>query len=335
MNPPVPRRRSMLRAVILPTAALLIAALTGCAGSETGSGTGSETGSAAVSGAATSAQAFPASVEGTYGTVEVEQAPERVVALSTQHAAVLVALGIQPVAVGFAEEDLAEQAPWLEGVLQTTYDPQLSDLAGTTDLNLEKLATYEPDLILGWTYQIPEDVYDQAQELAPTFTALASDGAIPGWDTTTGAVAALTGTDAQPVLDQVEQTCADAAAALPSWQGRTYEFVRPDTDAVMFGGGDAFGCFGLEPADNQVSGETVSYENIDQLDADLLVVFDQTGERATLEEDPRFAELPSSTDGLVSWTDSYPLAIAINTPDPYSWDYLIDAYLPELEDAAA
>lgn len=296
------------------------------AGCSTGKGPGDNT---ADSGSGDGA--FPASVEGTYGSVEVPEEPERVVALSSQHAAILVSLGIQPVAVGFSEEDLVAQAPWLEGRLDTTFDPELSDLMGTSELNLEKLASHEPDLILGWSYQIPEDVYAQAQEIAPTFTALASDGAIPAWDNTTEAVATLTDTDAQPVLEGVDQTCSDAADTIGSWDGKTYQFVRPDAEVIMFGGGDAFECFGLTPADNQVSGETISFENLNELDADLLVVFDQTGERARLEADPRFEELPSSTAGLVYWLDSFPLAVSVNTPDPYSWDYLIEQVLPLLE----
>ena len=88
--------------------------------------------------------------------------------------------------------------------------------------------------------------------------------------------------------------------------------------------------FGLIPAKNQVTGSNVSFENLNELDADLLVIFDQNGERKRLESDPRFAKLPSSSVGKVYWLDSFPLAVAINTPDSYSWEYLIKHISPNL-----
>ena len=228
-------RRTLYVLTVLMSLILLI---TGCSSDITQSENSSKTSTTA---SATSENStFPAKVKGTYGVVEVGKAPKRIVALSSQYAAILVALGIQPIAVGFSEKDLVAQSPWLEGRIKRTFDPELSDLTGTKELNLEKLVSYEPDLVLGWSYQIPEDVYKQAKNISPVFTGLAADGPIPAWDKTTEAIATLTGTKAQPVFDRAAKTCEDTAKEISNWRGKTYQFVRPAVQTITFGGGDAF-----------------------------------------------------------------------------------------------
>lgn len=309
-------RSSRLRAASVLIAAGLVGMLAACSASTPVGGNEDEGGKDHIS------------VESVYGPVTVNEPASDVLALTTQHAAMLVSLGVQPVAVGFSKEDLEQQAPWLSGKLDTVFDTELADIWGNSILNLEAAVGYEPDLIVGNTYQIPEDVYNQAASAAPTFAGLGGEST---WEHTIEALAALTGTDAGAVLSSVEQICAAAQEELPEWQDRTYQFIRPDTSEIMFGGGEPFECLGLVPADNQIPRTTLSLESIDQLDANLLLVYDAYGVQAQIEGDPRFESLPSSTSGAALWFNSLPLAVAVNNPDPYSWDYLIEQVRPVLK----
>jgi len=95
------------------------------------------------------------------GTTEVPDAPKRVVILTNEGTEALLAVGIKP--VGAVRSWLGN--PW--------YDHIASDMADVTVLgdesavNLELLASLEPDLIIGTKIR-HEKIYDQLSAIAPT-----------------------------------------------------------------------------------------------------------------------------------------------------------------------
>ncbi|GAA4902629.1 iron-siderophore ABC transporter substrate-binding protein [Stackebrandtia albiflava] len=279
------------------------------------------------------ADGFSASVDGAYGAVEVHARPERVVALSLQVAEILVELGIQPVAIASSQDEINEFYPWLDGVFTGDLDPELTP---NYVADPEAIGSYEPDLVVGNTWTVAEDVYAQLDGFVPTFPGLAE--ANDDWDAVAVALGELTGTDGQGLVDSVAAECAAAQERLPDLVGGTYQYVAAEEGQYRFGNGSWLECFGLVPADNQDNTQStdaaVSEELLDQLDADVLAVFDRIGARADIEADPRFEELPSATSGAVLWLDA-PVANATNSPGPLSHDYFIAELLPELESAAA
>jgi iron complex transport system substrate-binding protein len=302
--------------------AVALAVSTAACGSDNDAGTAPDAGAG-----------FPATVTGAYGTVSVPAKPGRVVALNVQVAEILVALGVQPVAVATTDKEITESFPWLAGVFTGTLDPQLLE---NYEANLEKIASYRPDLIAGSGYNLTEKAYPQATDVAPTFAGISAGN--DDWDDTARALGKLVGTDAQGAIDGVERACATARQKVPGLAGKTYQWVATGDGQFRFGNGTWLECFGLKPAANQDNTQranaAVSQERIEELNADVLAIWDFAGEAQKVKADPRFAKLPSATSGAVIWTD-LPLASATNSPAPKSYDYLIQRVLPILEAAPA
>ena len=95
------------------------------------------------------------------GSTTIDQTPERVVILSNEGTEALLALGITP--VGAVQSWLGD--PWYEHISEQMKDVEV---VGTeSEVNLEKIASLKPDLIIGTKIR-QEEVYDQLSAIAPT-----------------------------------------------------------------------------------------------------------------------------------------------------------------------
>lgn len=104
---------------------------------------------------------FPRTVEHANGTTEIEAKPERVVVLDTGELDDVIALGITP--VGMVTTKGANPVP--SYLAEKT---QGVETVGTiSELDLEKIAFLEPDLILGSQLRA-DKLYDQLSAIAPT-----------------------------------------------------------------------------------------------------------------------------------------------------------------------
>lgn len=320
------RRRTLLAAGF---AALL--ALTGCSATPA-PGAGESSSSTPATAAAATSAAFPVTVESAYGELTFDAAPERIVALTYQVADILVSLGVQPIAVAMSQQDIDDQAPWLNGQLTGTLDPALSNPDYT--VNIEKVLSYQPDLIVGDSWQVADQAtFDTLNTIAPTYA-----GAIKGntdWDVLTTALGDIVGDPdrAAAEIAAVEASFASSRDQLESLQGKTYQWVRfATTEGFAFGNGSWLEQFGLVPAanqDNAMQGAAISLENLDQLNADVLAIWAYDNEQGVLEADSRFQALPSSQAGLVVWAD-LKVAYATNGPGPLSLGYVNDVVTPIL-----
>lgn len=104
---------------------------------------------------------FPRSITHANGTVEIEKKPERVVVLDTGELDDVLSLGITP--VGMVTTEGANPVPsYLEDEVDGV------EAVGTiNELNLEKIASLEPDLILGSQLRA-DKLYDELNSIAPT-----------------------------------------------------------------------------------------------------------------------------------------------------------------------
>lgn len=98
------------------------------------------------------------------GTTEIPVRPERIITVTDQNALLpLLELGVKPVAsAGFLEPDG-------DGVFRRTdgFDTSGVEFVGDfLEPNLEKIASLEPDLIVG--YELQEDLYERLSGIAPT-----------------------------------------------------------------------------------------------------------------------------------------------------------------------
>jgi iron complex transport system substrate-binding protein len=86
-------------------------------------------------------------VEHMFGTTEVPAEPKRVAALFVTVASALASVGVQPIAV---VEDTVEFVEPLRGLLDPDINLSESEEVGSvSEFSLERLATLEPDLIVG------------------------------------------------------------------------------------------------------------------------------------------------------------------------------------------
>ncbi|MEU8224252.1 iron-siderophore ABC transporter substrate-binding protein [Kribbella sp. NPDC048915] len=105
--------------------------------------------------------AFPRTVKGALGSVEIPKKPERVVVLDSGELDDVLALGITPVGMATTAGQngvpsyLADKAQGIKTV------------GGISELNLEAIAELKPDLILGSKLRA-NDLYDKLNAIAPT-----------------------------------------------------------------------------------------------------------------------------------------------------------------------
>jgi len=329
------RPASTIRRILLAAGLAAGLVLTACSStSPDGGGTASNT-SAAVSStveALAASAPSPATVDSVYGELTVDEAPVRIVALTYQVADILVSLGVQPAAVAMSQEDIIDNSPWLDGQLTGTLDSGLTN--PDYSVNIEKILSYQPDLIVGDSWQVADQAtFDKLNTIAPTYA-----GAIKGnsdWDDLTLALGTIVGQPAKAAatVAAVDALFAASRDELKSLQGKTYQFVRFATsEGFAFGNGSWLEQFGLIPAanqDNAMQGAGVSMENLDQLDADALVIWAYNDEQDVLEADRRFQSLPSTRAGLMLWADEK-MAYATNGPGPLSLAYVNDVVTPML-----
>lgn len=282
--------------------------------------------------ASASSTAFPVTIETTFGPVILDEAPERVVALDFGFADALVSLGVEPTVVSLGGE-FPTDFPWLDGQL----DPAVIDesLLAQRTINVEAIAAADPDVILGGWYAIDQSMFETLSEIAPTIPG--RTGGNDGWEVRLELAAQAVGrTDA---VDAVRQTVLDAYAeladAVPELAGRTYNYTGFGLDygGFFWGNGTWLDPIGLVPNDNQDNSQSapaLSFENLDQLDADVWAIYPVVpGDREMLEADARFAQQPAPINDLVIWLD-LPLANATNNAGPASLVWTVSELTPVL-----
>ncbi len=337
----IPRRfdprgsRRLLTLFVVPVAAVV--ALAGCSSS---SGTDSAGGSSSASGGAADAASFPATVATQFGDVTVEAKPEKVVALGWADAETLYALGVQPVAVSdwlaFGGDGVG---PWATSLV-TTEPVQL----GTTELDFEKIADLQPDLILNTRSDNSKDTYDTLSAIAPTVygpTGVTSYGT--SWEQQVTSVSEAVG-----LAEKGEQLIADTKSKLAA-----FATANPDLAGKSFAVGALFGtdqwgayvsgdlrvdfltALGMtnQPAIESQKKDSffvsVSPEKLAIFDADLTLMFAIGDNEAALTSNRVLQSLPSTKAGhlLILNSDE---AQSYSTGSVLAIDYALQNVAPKI-----
>ncbi|MGO3325672.1 ABC transporter substrate-binding protein [Gordonia sp. (in: high G+C Gram-positive bacteria)] len=165
------------RLVAILMIAGLAVAVPACASDDTDSGTGNTdvaldgerfgTADADTAKLGTDAQpgVFPRTITHAAGTTQLEKAPARIVVLDTGELDEVLALGVTP--VGMVTTEGAEPTPsYLVDKVKGV------ETVGTIqNVNIEKIATLKPDLILGSQLRV-DKLYDQLSQVAPTVLSI-------------------------------------------------------------------------------------------------------------------------------------------------------------------
>ncbi|PWW22353.1 iron complex transport system substrate-binding protein [Geodermatophilus normandii] len=326
-------RRTALVAAALTTAGALAACGSGDAGS---SAAGSSPASRAGSG-------FPVTVSTAFGDVEVEEEPQRVVALGWSDAETALALGVQPVGasdwLAFGGEGVG---PWAEGL----YD-EAPEVVETLEPSLEAIAALEPDLILDTRSPATQERYDSLSAIAPTIGQPEGvDPYLTTWQQQLDLVGqALGRTDeAEQLRGDLVQRFADAAAAHPEFDGTEVAvgafssegfgaYVRGDTRVDFM---ETLG-FTNKPAIQDLATESffvpVSDEQVSLLDAPLTVVFPIFVDPSLITGSPLWQTLGSVQQGNAVLLDDETLANAFSSGSVLGTEYALDNAVPLFAEA--
>lgn len=295
-----------------------------------------------------------ASVETMYGTIDIPEPEDgelTVVALGWSDAEAALALGVKPVAVydwiSFGDE-YKGVGPWateLFGDDVPVVIPRTDDA-----LDYELIQSLDPDLILNVNSAYDEAQFERLSEIAPTvFGPVGAQPYAPGWQNQTQLIADALGKSAEgtALIEGVDETIADAAAANPEFAGKTA------ASGSKFG--EAYGVnlpgdfrwdlladlgFELNPPilDLPPLGfyADVTVEQVSVFDADVLVMMPIGYTIEELEADPLIASLPVVEDGRAVFLDPEDdITNAFSVASVLSIPAAVDELVPLLAEAAS
>lgn len=303
-----------------PGALLAAAALVVLAACGTSESAGSNGGGGAVG----DPSAFPVTVDTGFGPVEVTEPPERVVTVGFSDQDFALALGVEPVGVReFLGYD-APNRPWAPADVRGKDIPTV----GAEQVDIEKVATLDPDLILGLNGYLDQQTYDLLAEIAPTVAEPATSA--PKWEEqtlTTGTVLGLE-SEARRLVDETERAFARAREEHPEFAGTEAAFAFGGPYSM---GRDDYrsGWLGDLGFDLPATSEELSEERLAALDREVLLL-------EGVDEDLRSGELFRSLDvveqhrtvGLGGFDDDFAGALGFNSP--LSLPYVLEVAVPRL-----
>lgn len=285
--------------------------------------------------------AFPVTIETTFGETTIESEPQRVVSIGFAEHDTILALGVTPIAVRdwYGDQPYATW-PWAQDELG---DAQ-PEILPSTELNFEQIAALNPDVIIGINSGISEEDYATLSAIAPTITRPpgAPDYGTPWRDQLLLTAKALGRTaQAEQVITDTEARFAAVREEYPEFAGLeaavafTFEelpgaYASNDTRAQTLA---EFGF--VTPAEfDELAGDqfyfTVSDEELDVLDRDVIVwvLSDESGYQALAAMALR-PSLTAYAEGREVIADPL-LSGAFSHGSPLSLEYVIDELVPEL-----
>lgn len=314
---------------------LLVFGLAGCGGGA-GGASGDGSGEARI-------------VEHKYGSTEIEGEPGRVVSLGFQEHDFLFALGVAPVAVRWWYGDKDDVIyPWAEGEAGDA-EPEILNMP--ENINFEKIAALEPDVIVGLYSGMTEDDYGTLSEIAPTVAQSDEyvDYGMP-WQETTMMLGRTLGREgrAEELVAGLEGRFEETREAHPEFEGKslaigTYAegsfstFASQDPRSRFF---TSLG-FVIPEEFDELAGDSffaeISAERVDLFDADVLV-WDQLsfaeGGREGVEAEPLIARLDAMREDRAIFLEG-------DVEDAFGWQtilslpFALDKIVPMLERATA
>jgi iron complex transport system substrate-binding protein len=290
--------------------------------------------------------AFPVTLAHKFGEVTIPAEPQRVIALGFSEVDPILALGVVPVAV----RDWFGDQP--NGVWEWSR-PALGDVQPEVlkmpfgELNFEKLAALQPDLIVATHSGIAEKEYAQLAQIAPT---LAQSGDVPdfgmSWQDQTRVIGQALGRErvAQGLVAKVETQIAAAAQAHPEFAQTSLSWFSPAGDASYWAVGPntppmkflaALG-FQYPEALREAVGEQdslkLSAERMDLLSKDVLILYASTQtEMDAMRAEPIIENLPAVKAGhALYFVGNDPVFGALSFSTVASLPYAVEKLTPQL-----
>ena len=336
----MPRRRAALTSGLI--AALALTALAGCAPAVP----------AATERPAADA-AFPVTIEHAFGETVIAERPERVATWGWSTADAVIALGVTPVAMPFQSYGGDEQGvlPWVREALDEAGAETPIILTNTgDDIPYEEIAAAAPDVILAPYSGITQEQYDTLSAIAPTVAYPDQPWTTPWRDviSITGQALGLTA-EADAVLAGIDAELAEAAAAHPEFAGLTLAtawdvggvfYVYADEDPRVefmldLGFVNAPAVDALD-TDESPFYFTLSYERVNELESDVLVVYGGSDDEVRAVTEGGYAQsLPAIEQGAVAELVGVEFIAAVSPPSALSLRWGLDEVVTQLAAAVA
>lgn len=291
------------------------------------------------------ADVYPLTIEHQFGSITLESAPERIVAIGYTEQDYYLALGVTPIAVRYWYGDIEDTVrPWaieyVEGEAPVALDMPFGAL------NYEAILALQPDLISAVTAGITEDEYHLLSEIAPVLTHSADypSFGMP-WPDATLLIGEVLGksAEAQTIVEETQGLFDEVVEQNPQFVGKSaavgYFFEYLGLFTEQDNRGDFFSRLGFAlPEEVQELAGTSFYvdlspERLDLLDQDVLVlasVASVEGGIEQLEADPLFSLLNVVQEGNVIYLVS-DMEDAISFNSPLSLAFAIELIVPELQ----
>jgi iron complex transport system substrate-binding protein len=176
--------------------------------------------------------AFPVSIEHTFGETTIEEEPERIVVLGWSAQDIVYALGLAPVGMpsypyGGGDDGVL---PWNDEY----FDAEQTTLLDTADgPPLEQIAALRPDVILAPYEGFEQGVYDDLSNIAPTVAYPGEPWTTP-WREQTRMIGEALGKseEAEQLIADAEAAVAEVAAEHPEFEGLTFAYTSMGAEAL-------------------------------------------------------------------------------------------------------
>lgn len=283
-------------------------------------------------------------IETKFGSIEIKEKPERIVALGWGDAETALALGIEPVGasdwLAFGGEGVG---PWLKGAYENA-----PVILGTMELDYEQIASLEPDLILDVRSSGDQERYNRLSEIATTIgVPEGGDSYLTTSEQQVQMIAKALGKEkeGEQLLKDVEAAFEKAKEKYPQFTGKTAAvgaytsegwgaYVKGDSRVDFM---TKLGFTNKKEIESLANGAfyiKVADEQLELLDADLTVILPIWVDTKEVTGNALYQKLPSVADGRSLIVDGdYANAFSAGTVPALLWaiDQLPDMFNKALE----
>lgn len=339
-----PASRILKGAIAAVAGVAMLSGLAACSSSGgDSSSSGSESGS------------FPVTIKQAQGDVTIKKAPKRVVTMGWGATDNAIALGVTPVGMERADwgGDKNKHFPWIAKVVKDKHLKMPENIQVYPEIDMKKLVSLKPDLILAPYSGFTAEKYKQLSELAPTVTYPKAAWATSWQDAITIAGKALGKQDAaKKQIDSIQARFDKAKKENPEFEGKTLAYLyanvpgklsvylpgdqrldylsylgftqSPEVKTLMQNAkGATFADLGLEKATELNSTDVV------------LSWFDSESVEKTIEAQPLYADIAAVKRGSYLPMHDPQIAMARTLITSYAMDYAFDGYVKDLKTAVS
>lgn len=290
---------------------------------------------------------FPRKAAHAFGETLIAEKPKRVVTIGFGDEASFLALGCKPAAIVYSGMFESGMTPWCE----QRFGGQRPAFLDGSVTDFEAVARLEPDLIAGIFSQMDATAYERLSRIAPT-VAYRSGPWRAGWREQLEIAGAVLGEEAQArsLRSETEALLRSFGSTYPGLKGKSFtfgSFFAGSSRIIIYLPGETRVDWmvetGMKPSPGvldlarQLPGQVaadLSIETLEEVNADLLVMWYEPGARAALEshvlfrmfEPVRSGRYFALDDPVEIWAASWPNVLAI----PHTFP----RFLPRMEAAA-